>query len=228
MIRGREWMALLAGLLLEVPLAAQEMEQRIYRVQVDGKPAGEITLQLQTQDDGSQFANIRTVQQVKLLAGTWRFGYHGIETWEDGRLVKFEAALDDDGKKRRITAAPLARKLRVTVNDQRDDVSTAVWTTTFWKLPANVQRTQSIALLDVRTGKERTAKLEYVGDDKITAAEQSLTAGHYRLTGAIKAELWYDGLDRLLRAEVTEDGRRRNIELSRVARNKAKANGKRQ
>jgi|GEM_PF-294994 len=227
-----KWMA--AGFTFTIvalfaPLYGAEVEQRFFRIDAAGKPAGELLMKIATQDSGGHVVEVRASRSARLLAGTWRSGCHAIETWKAGRLQKFDAAIDTDGKKRTISAAPKEGKLRVLINDKRQDARLDVWTTSFWTLPANVARQQSVALFDVHTGAERAGQLEYIGVETLTAAQQQLTAAHYRLRGeGIRADLWYDGLDRLVRAIVSEGDQTWSLELTGVARNKENANGKRE
>lgn len=186
------------------PAPAADLEHRTYVVTVDGKPAGEMKMTMQSLDDGTQLMAGQAALTVKRGNDPFRTSYRGLETWKGGRLQKYEAFSDDDEKKRHLVGGVQDAKFRVTVNGQRHDVRPDVWTTSFWFAPAVPKKVVDVALFDVDSGKEAAARLEYVGAETRTVMGTSLECGHYRLRGqTIQADLWYDGADRLLRSEVT-------------------------
>jgi len=202
---------------LPIPARAAEMEHRIYTVTVDGKPAGEMKMTMQTLDDGTQLMAGQNVLTTKRGNDSFRSSYRGLETWKSGRLRKYEAFSDDDEKKRHLVGSSQDAKFRVTVNGQRHDVRDDVWTTSFWFVPAISKKNVDVALIDIDTGKESTARLEYIGAETRTVLGASLECGHYRVRGqTIQAELWYDGADRLLRSEVIAGGRKSVLDLNKL------------
>jgi hypothetical protein len=49
-------------------------------------------------------------------------------------------------------------------------------------------------------------------------AGQVQNVNHYRLSGKVAVDVWYDGSERLVRQEWVEEGHRTVLELARVRR----------
>ena len=107
--------------------------------------------------------------------------------------------------------------LRVRVNRKEYILSRPdVWTTTYWRLPHPQYRKQAMALLDCDTGKYLRADLQYVGAESVPAAGQVQQGVHYRLRGDVTVDVWYDGQERLIHEDYTEDGHRIVLDLIRI------------
>ena len=210
------------AVVLFVPLAdlrAEEVEVRTFSISVDGKASGEYRVSVQVLDDGSRQATVESVTKVPQGTGWRRTSYAGVEVWKGGKLQRLDARCYDDGKRRHLTAAPNAGQLRVMINGQRTDVRADVWTNTYWFVPEMTERTQAMAIFEVESGKVIAAQLEQLGAEKLTVIGQGLDCSRFRLRGDnLKADLWYDGADRLIKLDATEDKHRTVLELIKVQR----------
>ena len=65
---------------------------------------------------------------------------------------------------------------------------------------------------------DMTGKLTYVATEKHRVAGQEVTLNHYRITGSLNVDLWYDGNERLVRQEWMEQGHKTIMVLVRVRR----------
>ena len=196
---------------------AADLENRTYSVTVDGKTAGECKMTMQSLSDGSQLMAGQAALTTKRGAAEVRSTFRGLETWKGGKLQKYEAYSEDAESNRHLIGNSQDAKFRLMVNGQRRDVAGDVWTTSFWFTPPMPAKTMDVALMDIDTGKELAAKLEYVGTESRTVIGAALDCSHYRLRGhAIQADLWYDGSDRLLRSEATAGGRKTVLDLVKV------------
>lgn len=209
------------GLLWPVALAtAGGAETREFDVTVDGKPAGAYAMSIVQRDDGSVVMTGKADVQFKVaLVINYFYTYQGSELWKDGKLQRLDSTANDDGAKSWVQAAIEDEGLRVKSNAGNRVIKPEVWTTSFWRLPEKVTRNQQIVLLDADTGKEIPANLQYVGNQAIVVAGQSVTAAHYQVRGNNREDdLWYDGTGRLLRQESVENKHRYVLELARFQR----------
>lgn len=216
------------GLLLAALLAfgafpsqarAADVETRDFEVKVDGKPAGDAHMTFHRTDDGTITMSADTDVRVQPLPFvTYRYSYRGREVWKDGRLVKFESVCNDDNKRFAVAAVAEKENLRLRVNDQERLVRGDVWLTSYWNKPDARHHNQTIPLVDADTGRDMTAQVLYVGVEQLPVAGQVLPVHHYRLTGKVNVDLWYDGSNRLVRQNFVEQGHRTLIELVRVRR----------
>lgn len=208
-----------AGLLVLVPgtsmVAAAETESRDFSVLVDGKPAGAYHVTVQKRPDGSAVMSGRADVQVKRLGFTvYSYHYQGSEIWKDGKLLRLESQCNDDGKKFTVRAAAANNGLRVKVNGQERTAAADVWTTTYWSVPNARCHNKKVPLLDSDTGRDIHATLEYLGGTSIKVLGQMKNCRHYRLSGDVKVEVWYDERGRLVREQSVDDGHVTVLELT--------------
>lgn len=210
-------LALLAGPAAGV--RAGEVETRDYTVFIDGKRGGDAHMTINRQDDGAVTMSCDTDIRFNVLPlVVYKYSYRGRETWKDGRLQLFSSTCNDNGKLYAVTAVAEANGLRVRVNDSERLIRPDVWLTSYWRLPDAKQRDQSIPLLDADTGKDLDGRLQHLAAAQLNVAGQVQTVHHYRLTGKVFVDLWFDAGERLVRQEWVEDGHRTVVDLARVRR----------
>jgi hypothetical protein len=197
---------------------AAEIETRDFMVQVSGKPAGEVHMTIHKQDNGAVQVRCDTDIKVSLLIGTYKYVYRGLEVWKDQRLVRFESNTDDNGTRYIVSAFAEPAGLRIKVNNAERVVKQEVWLTSYWCLPDPKLRSNTIPLIDADTGKDLSGNLRFVANEKRRVAGQETTLNHYKLTGKVNVDLWYDGSERLVRQEWMEQGHKTVVELMRVRR----------
>jgi hypothetical protein len=210
-----------AGVLLfaGIARAAGETEVRDFTTYIDGKQAGDYQMTIVSQQDGSVTMTGRASIDIRVLVvGRYRYTYNGTETWKDGRLVSFQSSSNDNGKEFQVSAAADADGLHVTVNGRPHVARAEAWLTTYWRLPDRKLRSQPLALLEADTGQDLAGNLEYVGLEEVSVAGQKVRCNHFRLTGGVHADLWYDGTERLVRQEWLEEGKRVLLQLSALRR----------
>ena len=214
---------LLASTLAVVTLAgaaarAGEIETRDFMVQVSGKPAGEVHMTIHKQDNGTVQMRCDTDIKVSLLIGNYKYVYRGLEVWKDGRLVRFDSNTDDNGTRFIVSAAAEPTGVRIKVNNAERIAKPEVWLTSYWCLPDPKLRNETILLIDADTGKDLSGKLRFVANEKRRVAGQDTTLNHFKLTGKVNIDLWFDGSERLVRQEWVEQGHKTVVELIRVRR----------
>jgi hypothetical protein len=198
---------------------ADDTEQRVFGVQVDGKPAGEARMTITRRDDGSEVVASQANVRVRFIL-TYTYTFQGTEVWQGGRLARLDGACNDNGKRFAVTASAEAGGLRVRVNGQERVLGRAdVWTTSYWKLPEPRFFNQPVTLLDADRGQELARRLDYVGPEELGVAGQAQKCYHFRVAGGPgPVDLWFDGQHRLAREEFVEMGHRTVVHLTQVRR----------
>lgn len=209
-------LAALAGLSSDA--GAADVETRDFSVIVGGKAAGEVHVTIHKHDNGSTYVRCDTDVKVKLGPLEYKFIYRGCEEWKAHRLVKFDSHTDDNGKRYFVSAAAEKDGVRLKVNNVEKMVPAHVWLTSYWMLPDPKLRDQELPLIDADNGKELSGRLQFVANEKIKLGGQVIPLNHYRVTGKVDVNLWYDGNERLVRWEWVESGYRTQVELVRVRR----------
>jgi hypothetical protein len=217
---ARRW--LLAACVALAPGAARgvaaDSETREFNVFVDNKIAGKATMKIERRDDGNIAVACDSSVEVKVLFVTYRYTYTGKELWKDGRLQRLDSSCNDDGKQYVVSAVAEPGGLRVKVNNRERLARPDVWLTSYWGLPDPKLRGGTIPLIDADTGRDLECKLQHVGAAKMRINGEEKTVNHYRLTGKVQVDLWYDASERLARQEWIEDGHRTILELARARR----------
>jgi hypothetical protein len=197
---------------------AGDIETRDFAVLVSGKQSGEVHMTIHKQDNGSIQMRCDTDIKVPLLIGSYKYVYRGLEVWKDKRLIRLDSNTDDNGKRFIVSAVAEAGGLRLKVNNHERTIKSEVWLTSYWCLPDPKLRGEVIPIIDADTGNDLSGKLQFVANEKRRVAGQETTLNHYKLTGRVNVDLWYDGSERLVRQEWLEQGHKAMIELLRVRR----------
>jgi len=196
--------------------SAADTESRDYNVLVDGKSCGKANMTIHRQEDGTTTVSCDTSIKVTVLLITYRYWYRGREVWKDGRLQRLDSECNDDGKKFKVAAIADGDKLRIRANNQERQARADVWLTSYWTVADVKSRKDTIPLIDADTGRDLDCKVQYVGAKQLSVAGQVRDVNHYKLTGKVQVDLWYDATERLLRQEWIEDGHRTVLELSQI------------
>ncbi|MSR30460.1 MAG: hypothetical protein EXR99_03030 [Gemmataceae bacterium] len=220
-IPGKFQGALFALLAFFLPSFAGETETRKFRVSVDGKPAGEMNLIIDKNEDASLTATMETDLKISsFLFFNYRYSYRGKETWKDGAILRLESVSNDNGARYSVLATRDGPGLRIRAGNQERIGRGDAWTTTFWKLPSDPNRRKgAIPLLDADTGKDVEGNIQFLGQAAVTLAGQQVNVNRYRLLTRVNTELWFDGSDRLVRQMWTEDGHKIDMEMIHLQRN---------
>lgn len=200
------------------PAGAAEIETRDFAVLVAGKPAGEVHMTIHRKDNNLVEMRCDTDIKVHLVVGSYKYIYRGLEVWKDRRLVRLDSNTDDNGKRFIVSAVAESDALRVKVNNVEKTAKPDVWLTSYWCLPDPKIRNGTLAILDADSGRDLDGKLQYVATEKRRVAGQEVPLNHYRLSGKVQVDLWYDGSERLVRQEWVEQGQKTMLELIRVRR----------
>jgi hypothetical protein len=215
------WRWLLFGCAVLAPAwsaaRAADVETRDFNVVVDGKSAGAGHMTIQKAEDGTVTVSCDTDVTVPVLFLTvYKYSYRGQEVWKNGRLQRFESSCNDDGKRYAVSAVAEAKGVRFKVDNRERLVSHDVWLTSYWARPDTRVLNQTVPLVDADTGRDLEATVGYVGKEELTIGGQALKLLHYKLTGKVAVDLWYDGADRLTRQEWVEDGHKTIVELTKI------------
>ena len=99
--------------------AFADTEIRLFKIKIDGKPAGEMIMNITKAEDGTITTSIDTELLVNAyLVFTYRYSFHGKEVWKDGSLLKIESSTNDNGTKYSMLAVKEGPGRRERVNNQ--------------------------------------------------------------------------------------------------------------
>ena len=156
---------------------------------------------------------------VKFMGVTvYRYMHRAQEVWSGETFQGLTAQTDDDGKKYEIQIRRDGEALTVERNARPDVLSSAtldrglqrgsaVRTTlppqllpsTHW----NVRQIRQSALVNTQTGTEARIQVSVIGRETIRTANASIGATHYRYTGDVVMDQWFDDAGRWVKTSFT-------------------------
>lgn len=197
---------------------AADRETREFTVLVDGKPAGAANMTIERRDDGTTSVSCDTNVTVRVLIKKYVYTCQTREVWKDSRLQSLTSRCNDDGKQFQVSATAAADGVHVTVNGRERIARPEVWVSSYWTLPDAKIRAGVVPVVDADNGRDIQVRIQHIGATQIAVAGQLQNVDHYRLTGTVQVDLWYDGSGRLVREAFVEDGHPTVLELARVRR----------
>jgi Domain of unknown function (DUF6134) len=200
------------------PALAADQEKRVFAVTVADKPAGTYQMTIQKRPDGSVAMTAQADIDVRIAVKHYKFTCRGTEVWKDALLVGFESTTDNDGKHFHISGTGGKDGVAFRCDGKEVFVRGDVWLTTYGQLPSEGGRGDSLALVDADTGKRLNARFEKAGTTDVSAGGRIIRDTRYKLTGPVKADLWYEDSGRLVRQESVEEGLKTVLELTRLQR----------
>lgn len=208
-------MLILLTALFMAPTEEATIQQRLFKVSVNGKPAGTYTQVITTRSLTTEVKSTSTVD-AKVFIVKYHYSFDGMEEWL-GRgkvlqLYQVVANLNDGGSWVRSTVKPYLGNLIMESSVGKTQAPRASWTATFWCLPPEEIRNKPLTLLNFEYGKPEQISLTKVGDETVNGIKCS----HWRVMGLATVDLWYDSDERLVKRSMIRKGQTTVIDLVSV------------
>ena len=170
------------------PATALDSGLSEYVVKRNGEPIG--TLKIELKKTGERLVATSDYSiKVKLLAIVlYRYDKKMVETYENGRLAAYETDIDDNGTKSRVTVTRTGDELSITHPKGMLTAPVGLIPSTYWP-PKTVKQTQ---MIDSSDGVLVNVSLSAPVAEDLKIDGQTVKANHYRMTGDLKRDLWYD------------------------------------
>ena len=182
----------------------------MYRVLRKGRKLGEHVGTV-TEDGGAIIAR-NDVELVARLFGipVYRYEHSSEEVWHDGILQRVTSKTNKDGKKIELRGERRKGVLHVTGRNGEIDVEGRGLTSSLWH-PCTPYASH---LLDIEDGVLKSVQSKPKAEEKVPTPNGGMSARHFRLTGDMERDLWYDAGCHLLRVEFNtkKDGSRITLE----------------
>ena len=176
--------------------ASETLEYTVLR---DGKPIGTHAYTIDT-NGADTHVQVSTNIQVKVLFITaYKFKHASEEVWSNGQLVSLKSTTDDDGTDKALTTKAEDGKITldsvVKGQDRRQFAAAAAIPASLWN-PAIVTQSSIVNTLD---GKLMKVDVADAGAEQVDAGGSKITAHHYKISGELTRDLWFDDAGRLVR-----------------------------
>jgi Family of unknown function (DUF6134) len=184
-----------------------------FNVLRDGKAFGSHAVRFEVSEDGTLVAKT----DVSLKAGVgpvtlFRYQLTATEKWTGGKLIEMTGRVNDDGKKRSVSARQGSKGLNVSGTDFKGVAPTGVIPASHW----NYAQTRSSQLLSTEDGEILDVKVSSLGREKIKAGASTIDANHYRMDAVIDVDLWYDDSGRWVKLSFEARGQTIEYVLDRM------------
>ncbi|REF87342.1 hypothetical protein DES32_0962 [Methylovirgula ligni] len=179
-------------------IVAPTTEERVFDITRDGNKIGTQIVDI-TRDGDETTVKFKTHIEVEIMfVVVHRFDHIATEIWNGGKFVSYKAFTKENSDVNKLTAVAKGDKIALTVNGEEKDVDGNLVFASFWKPDFVGQK----ALLHPDTGHELAVEVADLGDDTITLKDgSSVKARHYKISGDIERDLWFDG-DNLIRIKL--------------------------
>jgi hypothetical protein len=215
-----------------------ESQRREFSISVDGTKRGSLTMQIRRRSDGSILLRSEAELHINVIVYKYAYNSAGSELWKNGRLIAMENVADYNGTQYRVKAATMGKGLRVTVDGVVSQMAPETWLSSYWQtperlasgeladrtvgepaavIPQEIRGERYLSILDSDQGRKLTGKLVRVGDETLAVAGEQRACTHFRITGDVHVDLWYDASGRLVREESLESRHKVRFELSEIA-----------
>lgn len=192
-------------------------EVREFDIFVKDKPAGKSAMRISDFDNGTTRIASEVNVKLNVVVFVYRYQFFGQELWRGNRLLSTANQAIDGGTKYDARAESDARGFRIEANGRSRGASTIDMTTNYWR-PPELRPDGSLALMNADRGTIHAAKVERLPNEALAFGSQQVTCSHYRLSGDVQTELWFDGQNRIVRQKGIEDGYPTEVRLTRVTR----------
>lgn len=191
---------LAAGLLSLIPPAAEASSlDAAFEILRKGDPIGFHAVNVEETPDG---ARVETRIRMKVKFGPvtlFRYEHDARELWRDGALQSLTSRTDNNGRKMELEVNREGDVLVVEGQDYQGEAPADAIPSSYW----NKAIVDTRFLLNTQTGAVIPVTKESLG---ATRAPNGAEADHYRLTGSVALDLWYDdrrwvGADFVVRGE---------------------------
>lgn len=167
-------------------------QTREFSVSIQGAGEGSYSQKAVHTGIGTVEVSFSSEVHIKKFVVSYSYSFSGNEVWQDGVLVSAKAQRNDNGAILNVSSG----------------AGSADWTSSYWKIPT--RREGGLVVLDLDTGLYQKCTLSYVGADSI--------GRHFRLSGGLTTDLWYDKAGYLVRREMLRKGRPTTVSLQRTSK----------
>lgn len=173
---------------------------RIYfDVHRNGKSVGYHEVSFVPSEGGLRVTAVFRLEVDFLVFKAYHFYYRSQSLWKDGCLVELSAEIDDDGRKTSVEVKRDGDILRIEGPTGEATAEFGLFPTDHWH--PGVLRTSKV----LNTIKGRVDNVTIVNEGKMAVPTGSgeRMSRHYRYTGDLQNEVWYDFQDRWVKMRFT-------------------------
>jgi len=163
--------------------------QRIFDITRDGTKIGTNIIDIEKNGETTTVKTTNHISVVVMFFEAYHLDAKAVETWTKGRFVSYKSSGDDNGTKHNLTAAVDKHKLVMTFDGKRRTLPRLILPGTLW----NKDFVKATELFDPEKGKILSINVKDLGDDTIEMDGAAVHAHHYKITGDLARDIWFEG-----------------------------------
>jgi len=138
---------------------------------------------------GGLTVSVRMSIAIRFLGfDAYTYAYNSASQWRHGRLIHLNSNIDDDGTKKSVTVAAMGNGLSIQASDGHTVSSVPLYPTNHW----NAGVLHASKVINTITGRVDDVRITLIGEDTVAFKGTTTEARHYRYSGDIKTDVWYD------------------------------------
>ncbi|MGH6818433.1 MAG: DUF6134 family protein [Methylovirgula sp.] len=173
------------------------MDRHCFDILRDGSKIGTEIVEIDRAGDTTNVKFTTHISVVVMFIQAYHFEHSATETWTGGKFVSYKAYTDDNGTKHNVSAVADNDKIELDVDGTHSEAAPDLVPASWWNKDF-VNRTD---MLDTETGQPVSIKVADLGDQSLVQNGATIQAHHYKITGALHRDLWFDG-DTLVRIQL--------------------------
>lgn len=171
-----------------IPDTAPASGRYVYRATRGGSEIGGYTAELARSGDQITATAITEIAVKVAFITAYRFTQRTSEVMKANRLVSYEAATDDDGKKNTVQAKASGSTLDLSINGQVARLPPTLIPASLWN-PRLLQQSQ---LFNTDDGKLLNINVRQVAEESLPVLGRAARARKFAITGDLVRDIWYD------------------------------------
>lgn len=198
-MRIRSLAALTACLILSaaLPARAELPSNMTFTIYKESDPIGSESYAI-ARDNGTTTVQVKTSTRVKVLFLDFHYDHQRTETWKNGQVETLVAQTDDDGSVHKIDASAT----HAVIDGAEKQFPAGILPLSLWS-SAILNHDALYSIVDGQIYKVSTKNL---GSETLTINNKTIAAQHWRLSGDIDRDLWFDGDGLLLKVTFERKG----------------------
>ncbi len=168
--------------------AEPQMQRLSFAIMRNGVQIGQHDMEIAA-DGATTTVDFRTQIAVKVMfINAYSFGYVGREIWTDNNFVSFQSQTNDNGKAHAVTASAGADKTTIVADGKSIEAPGSVIPASFW----NMSLLARTAFFHTENGLPLKIAVADLGNEQLSTRMGPKLAHHFRLTGGLERDLWFD------------------------------------
>lgn len=170
---------------VSMPALAGDLDAK-FLIKREGNVIGYHTVDVTETEDG-YLVDTKIRMRVKLgPIPLFKYDHEAREVWKDGELASLTSVTNHNGERSSVEAERIDGVLMIDGTDFQGAAPAEAAPSSYWRKSI----VDSPALINTQTGEIIAVEVESFGE---TTAPGDTLAEHYRITGTVSLDIWYDG-----------------------------------